>query len=154
LYEISVSTDTSCKFSTSALSLHEELTKPTVDGVNIAIWSGIEINVAIACASLPALKPLISRLAPGIFSSIGSRNKSNMNNLSGNELGSYHMNTFNNTNNNKSKTGTQVDEIKVEQSIYQQREVRVSVEGSERSLVDWKTDCFSEEQHRKKHEIV
>jgi hypothetical protein len=77
-----------------------------------------------------------------------------MNNLSGNELGSYHMNTFNNTNNNKSKTGTQVDEIKVEQSIYQQREVRVSVEGSERSLVDWKTDCFSEEQHRKKHEIV
>jgi hypothetical protein len=111
-----------------------------VDAVNIAIWSGIEINVAIACASLPALKPLISRLVPGILPSIGSRNKSNMNNLSGNELGSYHMNTVNNT--NKSRTGTQVEEIKVEQSIYQQREVRVSVEGSERSLVNWKVDCF------------
>ena len=129
-----------------------ELTKHTVDAVNIAIWSGIEINVAIACASLPALKPLISRLVPGILSSIGSRNKSNMNNLSGNELGSYHMNTMSNT--NKSRTGTQVEEIKVEQSIYQQREVRVSVEGSERSLVNWKADCFSEEQQRKKHEVV
>lgn len=36
----------------------------TVDGVNIAIWSCIEINVGIICASVPALKALVVRLAP------------------------------------------------------------------------------------------
>jgi hypothetical protein len=148
LYEISVSTDTSCKLEALLPTLHTT-NNSAVDGVNAAIWSGIEINVAIACASLPALKPLISKIVPNLLSTIGSKNKSNMQNLSGNEIASYKMNTFG----SKSKTGTQVDEIKVEQSIFQQREVRPSVEGSERSLVNWKTDCYSEEQ-RKKHDIV
>lgn len=57
-------------------------------------------------------------------------------------------------NKNKSKNGSRIDgaddlnDIKIEQTIYQQREVRPSLEGSERSLV-WKTDCYSEEQKRK-----
>ncbi|KAK1658941.1 hypothetical protein BDP55DRAFT_504607, partial [Colletotrichum godetiae] len=51
LYEISVSTDTSR------------------DGVHIATWSGIEINVAIACASVPALKPLIVKAFPKLLAS-------------------------------------------------------------------------------------
>ncbi|CAE7196545.1 hypothetical protein P3342_010167 [Pyrenophora teres f. teres] len=33
-----------------------------------AYWSGIEINLAIVCASLPALKPLIVRIIPGFSS--------------------------------------------------------------------------------------
>ncbi|KAI2484887.1 hypothetical protein Ptr902_03827 [Pyrenophora tritici-repentis] len=33
-----------------------------------AYWSAIEINLAIVCASLPALKPLIVRLIPGFSS--------------------------------------------------------------------------------------
>jgi hypothetical protein len=55
---------------------------------------------------------------------------------------------------NKSKNASRVDgagdlnDIKIEQTIYQQREIRPSLEGSERSLV-WKADCYSEEQKRK-----
>ena len=134
LYEISVSTDT------------------TLDGVNAGIWSGIEINVAIACASLPSLKPLISRMLPGLLSNPSTRgNRSNMNNLSENYNGTH---ALSNMNKNKSKNGSRIDgaddlnDIKIEQTIYQQREVRPSLEGSERSLV-WKTDCYSEEQKRK-----
>ena len=88
---------------------------------------------------------------PGLLSSVGSRNKSNKDNFSGNELGSHQMNTFHE---NKSKNGTQNDEIKVEQHIFQQREVRASLEGSERSLVNWKADCYSEDHKKKGHEIV
>lgn len=32
-----------------------------VEGVNLVIWSGVEINVAIICTSLPALKLLARR---------------------------------------------------------------------------------------------
>lgn len=41
--------------------------------------------------------------------------------------------------------------IKIERSVYMQREIRPSYDGSENSLVV-KTDCFSEEQ-RKKHPL-
>ncbi|KAJ5899244.1 hypothetical protein N7495_003988 [Penicillium taxi] len=36
--------------------------------VDIAIWSGIEINLGIICASVPTLKPLASRLLPKLLS--------------------------------------------------------------------------------------
>jgi len=36
-------------------------------GVNIAIWSCIEINTGIMCASVPALKPLIARYFPSFI---------------------------------------------------------------------------------------
>ncbi|KAF6825413.1 hypothetical protein CPLU01_10293 [Colletotrichum plurivorum] len=51
LYEISVSPDTAR------------------DGVSAAVWSGIEINVAIACASAPALKPLLVKAFPKLLAS-------------------------------------------------------------------------------------
>ena len=35
----------------------------------MAIWSAIEINVGITCASVPALKPLIVRWFPGLLPS-------------------------------------------------------------------------------------
>lgn len=38
------------------------------DNIGIAIWSCIEVNVAILCACLPALKPLISHFFPGLLS--------------------------------------------------------------------------------------
>ncbi len=38
------------------------------------------------------------------------------------------------------------EEIKVEQSIYQQTDALPSVAGSERSLVNWKVDCYSEQK--------
>lgn len=38
-----------------------------VAGVDIALWSGLEVNTAITCAAIPALKPLISRFFPSFF---------------------------------------------------------------------------------------
>jgi len=116
-----------------------------VDGVTTAIWSGIEINVAIICASIPALKPLISKLLPGLLSNASSRDRSNMNNLSEAPYNRSHP-----MSNLRSKSRPEKqDIIKVEQTIYQAREVRASAEGSERSLVNWKSDCYSEEQKKK-----
>jgi hypothetical protein len=34
----------------------------TVTGVDIALWSGLEINMAIICGSVPALKAFVSRV--------------------------------------------------------------------------------------------
>jgi hypothetical protein len=42
-----------------------------------AYWSSIEMNLAIVCASLPALKPLVVKIIPG-FSSRGSSNSAYM----------------------------------------------------------------------------
>lgn len=37
------------------------------------MWSTVEVNVGIICASIPVLKPLFVRIAPKFFSSVGSR---------------------------------------------------------------------------------
>lgn len=49
------------------------LTAFTVRGVQIAIWSGLECNIAIICACIPALRPLLTRLMPGLINSSGTR---------------------------------------------------------------------------------
>lgn len=130
-----------------------------MDGVNAGIWSGIEINVAIACASLPSIKPLISRVLPGLLSNHSTRgNRSNMNNLSdANYTGNFAMRS--NIGGNKIKSGSSVDtadkratiggsnDIKIQKTVYMQRETRPSFDGSENSLV-FKTDCYSEEQRK------
>ncbi|CZR64790.1 uncharacterized protein PAC_14689 [Phialocephala subalpina] len=41
----------------------------TWDNPGTATWSSIEINVAIICTSISVLRPLVSHLFPGIFSS-------------------------------------------------------------------------------------
>jgi hypothetical protein len=51
LYTISVGTDTS------------------MDGVLIALYTSVEVNVAITCASLPANKALLQRIFPRLLSS-------------------------------------------------------------------------------------
>ena len=45
----------------------------TGDNTNAAIWSIIELDMGIICASLPTIKPVISRLFPRLLSSNGSR---------------------------------------------------------------------------------
>jgi len=45
---------------------------PTWDNVGAAEWSCIEANVAIFCACLPAIKPLIARGFPRLFGTSGS----------------------------------------------------------------------------------
>ncbi|TVY80510.1 Satratoxin biosynthesis SC1 cluster protein, partial [Lachnellula suecica] len=42
------------------------------DGVGSAIWSNIEVNVVIICASLPTIKPLVSKIFPRLLSSTKS----------------------------------------------------------------------------------
>lgn len=147
LYEISVSTDVSCK----ALPLHRvrRTNHGIVDGVNAGIWSGIEINVGIACASLPALKPLISKMLPGFLTNLTSRTRGS--NGSVDEI-SHKMSTVKSVT-NPSKRQTQVEEIKVVQSIYQQTDAVPSMEGSERSLVNWKTNCYSGQHEIRKANV-
>jgi len=57
---------------------------------------------------------------------------------------------------NKSKSDTQLDvqEIKIQSDVYQQREQRSSYEGDERSLVNWKADIFSDGHHLRQHDAV
>ncbi|KAJ5906745.1 uncharacterized protein N7473_003661 [Penicillium subrubescens] len=43
-------------------------TDPTYDNVGAASWSAIECNTGIICACLPTLKPLLSRIVPGLMS--------------------------------------------------------------------------------------
>ncbi|OGM45087.1 hypothetical protein ABOM_006658 [Aspergillus bombycis] len=60
-----------------SLLIISQSTDPTYDNPPAAMWSAIECNVAIICACLPVMRPLISRLIPRIFStrSNGSRSK-------------------------------------------------------------------------------
>ncbi|KFY07466.1 hypothetical protein V492_07128 [Pseudogymnoascus sp. VKM F-4246] len=136
LYEISVSPDTA------------------LDGVNAAIWSGIEINVALACASLPAIKPLIAKAVPHFLSSSRGERSTRRNNVTG----GYDHALSELSHNKRSKIGRSVldDEddgagITVERTVRMQRHQapRVSGEGSERSLVNWKADVYTEERGEK-----
>ncbi|KAJ5524625.1 hypothetical protein N7494_011275 [Penicillium frequentans] len=57
-----------------SLKTISDSTDPTWDNVGAASWSAIECNTGIICACLPTLKPLISKLAPGLLSTLnGSR---------------------------------------------------------------------------------
>ncbi|KAJ5042794.1 uncharacterized protein L3040_004187 [Drepanopeziza brunnea f. sp. 'multigermtubi'] len=143
-------------------SLHEisASTDTTLDGVNAGIWSGIEINVAIACASLPSIKPLISRVAPRLFSTRStSCSRSNVNNApDAPHYGSFAMKSS--FGGSKGMGGSNVyavgkinttggsGDIKIQKTVIMQREVRPNSDGSESSLV-FKTDCYSEERNQK-----
>ncbi|EXM13683.1 hypothetical protein FOTG_17881 [Fusarium oxysporum f. sp. vasinfectum 25433] len=50
-------------------ALHLVMKSPDTSwiGQGAAVWSVVEINCAISCACLPMLKPLISRLLPGLL---------------------------------------------------------------------------------------
>ncbi|KFY44065.1 hypothetical protein V495_03648 [Pseudogymnoascus sp. VKM F-4514 (FW-929)] len=136
LYEISVSPDTA------------------LDGVNAGIWSGIEINVALACASLPAIKPLIAKFVPHFLSSRAERSTRH-----NNPSGGYDHALSELSHKQRSRVGgrSALDDeeegegITVERTVRLQRHQapRVSGEGSERSLVNWKADVYTEERNEK-----
>ncbi|KFX94880.1 hypothetical protein O988_06098 [Pseudogymnoascus sp. VKM F-3808] len=136
LYEISVSPDTA------------------LDGVNAGIWSGIEINVALACASLPAIKPLIAKFVPHFLSSRAERSTRR-----NNPSGGYDHALSELSHKQRSRVGgrSAIDDeeegegITVERTVRLQRHQapRVSGEGSERSLVNWKADVYTEERNEK-----
>jgi hypothetical protein len=49
-----------------------DFTDSTWDNMDITLWSCIELAVAVICACLPALRPLVSRVLPKIFGSVQS----------------------------------------------------------------------------------
>ena len=138
LYEISVSPDTA------------------LDGVNAGIWSGIEINVALACASLPAIKPLIAKAVPHFLSSSRGERTTRRNNASGggydHALSELSQSKRSRVGHSAIDNGDEVDGngngITVERTVRVQghQAPRVSGEGSERSLVNWKADVYTEER--------
>ncbi|KEY73893.1 hypothetical protein S7711_06101 [Stachybotrys chartarum IBT 7711] len=48
--------------------------RPVV-GIDIALWSGLECNIAIICASIPSLNPLLSRIFPSIIASLSGSSR-------------------------------------------------------------------------------
>lgn len=46
----------------------------TYDNADTATWSAGELNISLVCACLPALRPVISRLLPGIFATSNQSN--------------------------------------------------------------------------------
>jgi hypothetical protein len=48
-------------------------TDPAWDNTDTSLWSMIECSVAVICASLPALRPLLTKLSPRLFGSIGTQ---------------------------------------------------------------------------------
>ncbi|KAL5345433.1 hypothetical protein ACLOAV_009805 [Pseudogymnoascus australis] len=136
LYEISVSPDTA------------------LDGVNAGIWSGIEINVALACASLPAIKPLISKAVPHFLSSSRGERSTRLNDTSGAGYGHALSELSQNKRSRVERSAIGDDEdgtngITVERTVRMQRHEapRVSGEGSESSLVNWKADVYTGEKN-------
>ncbi|KAF1971162.1 hypothetical protein BU23DRAFT_471817 [Bimuria novae-zelandiae CBS 107.79] len=114
LYTISVSPDTS------------------LDGVQCAIWSGIEINVAIACSSISTLRPLMRKIFPR-FLSLANRSDG------------YGPHSHSDNHNMKPlRKNTQEAAIQVCHSIQVNAEnYNASREGSERGLIISTADCFS-----------
>ncbi|PVH68748.1 hypothetical protein DL98DRAFT_474508 [Cadophora sp. DSE1049] len=56
------------------------------DFVNITTWSAVEVQTGLFCASAPAIKPLLRKLFPGHFSTVGpSSNKATPNPYSNNK---------------------------------------------------------------------
>lgn len=44
----------------------------TWDNVGAATWSSVEVDIAIICACLPTLKPLLKMISPRLLSTRGS----------------------------------------------------------------------------------
>lgn len=79
LKDIAVSSDPSCESKDPGLSLRIYMIntkRQPGDNVNAAYWTAAECNVAIICASLPYLRPLIIRVFPRFASNLSYPRKS------------------------------------------------------------------------------
>jgi len=62
------------------------------DSYDITIWSSVEVNTGIFCASAAAIKPLIRKLSPSFLSSGAGTSRTNGNSRS--QMGTYGTGTF------------------------------------------------------------
>ncbi|CAF3511597.1 unnamed protein product [Fusarium graminearum] len=103
-------------------------------GVDIAIWSGLECNIAIMCACVPSLKPLFSRTFPSFFASPQSSKSQSSGNP--NSPGSLHIYNNNPENSLKSEPSHGIDlEITVQQSFEMRTTTAADDDTSEKNLV-------------------
>ncbi|PVH91814.1 hypothetical protein DM02DRAFT_677879 [Periconia macrospinosa] len=104
----------------------------TLNGVECAIWSGIEINVAIACSSITTLKPLVRNTFPRFLSSA-------------NRSDGYGPHSHSESHNMKPlRKNKQKAEIQVCHAVQVNAEnYNASREGSERGLIASTADCYS-----------
>jgi hypothetical protein len=116
-----------------------------VKGVDIAIWSCLEINIAIICASVPALKALFIKIIPKLGSLHSSAKR-----YGNGTNGTLPLHSFDNRDPGAShsdrsdKTGKM--EIKVHQSIEMKTlPAEEQDTDSEKNLVttSWMADCYS-----------
>lgn len=66
---VSVTDDVARKFSSQIIYIGSSLNSDLVNNVNSSMWSNIEVNVGIICASLQTIRPILTRCFPRLFSS-------------------------------------------------------------------------------------
>lgn len=132
---------------------------PAVKGVDIAIWSSLEINVAILCACVPALKPLFVKVFPRLITSFSESAKRSR---TGNSAhGNIHLRSFDNRSGTRPGPDTEAGhrsanrgiEIQVQKSFETKTTPMADDDDSEKNLVTgngptWQTHVHSESQGR------
>ncbi|RGP62569.1 integral membrane protein [Fusarium sporotrichioides] len=100
-------------------------------GVDIAIWSGLECNIAIMCACAPSLKPLFTRTFPNFLASLQSSKA----HFSGNPHSPGSLHIYDNSPKSQPLThGTDLG-ITVQQSFEMRTTTAASDDTSEKNLV-------------------
>lgn len=122
----------------------------SLGGVNVAVWSGIEINVGIACSSVPALRPLIGQIFPSLRSAgvpLRGRVRSQIVCQDGEPNGkSYQLNMLR----RMTRLGMKVDEIQVQREI-QRSSMPMPTASSGSDIMECRADCYSETELTTQH---
>ncbi|KAH9231968.1 hypothetical protein K456DRAFT_1870072 [Colletotrichum gloeosporioides 23] len=114
-------------------------------GVDIAVWSGLEINIAIICASVPALKALFIKIIP----KLGTYKKYSKNPYGRSTTGNLPLRSFDKRTGNFSQSGK--DSSKMEIQVHRSIEMNVMPiedDDSQKDLVTngWAAGCYAHGQ--------
>lgn len=114
-----------------------------VTEVGVTLWSGVEINVAIASSSLPALKPLLARIVPGLRDMTVTSKERPQSDMSlfvvaDPTLQPHQMRTLH----RMSQLGIKWNEIQVQKEIFQKRNSVAIAAGT--FEMGMETNCYSE----------
>ncbi|KAF9872151.1 hypothetical protein CkaCkLH20_10488 [Colletotrichum karsti] len=114
-------------------------------GVDIAVWSGLEINIAIICASVPALKALFIKIIP----KLGTYKNYSKTPYGRSTAGNLQLQSFD----KRSRNFSQRDADKTKMEIQVQRSIEMNVipiedDDSQKDLVTngWAAGCYAQGQ--------
>jgi hypothetical protein len=82
-----------------------------------AYWSAIEVNLAIVCASTPALRPLVVAIIPAFASRMGSSKRSHDNSNSNQSKDSQNRRSFMRLKGKNSQSSVGGEEIDMERGV-------------------------------------